>query len=89
MKFSTYEDWQSDARDKDERAGAVRWRQEEESSRYDYRTIRLRLEELRAVRSTRDPRQLMFYYDEGIHGNTGGMGTPSLYRQASTGTKQL
>ena len=89
MKFSTYEDWQFDARDKDERAGAVRWRQEEESSRYDYRTIRLRLEELREMRSTRDPRQLMFYYDEGIHGNTGGMGTPSLYRQASTGTKQL
>ena len=43
MKFSTYEDWQSDARDRDERAGAVRWQKEEESSRYDYRTIRLRL----------------------------------------------
>lgn len=85
----SYEDWSAAARAEDERTGAARWKALEESRRYDYKVIRRRLRELREVRASEDAHRLLFYLNEGIHGNTGGMGSSSLYRRSRFGTKDL
>lgn len=85
----TYEEWRAAAEAEDERTGAARWKAKDESRRYDYKVIRRRLEELREVRASGDPHRLLFYLNEGIHGNTGGMGSSALYRRARFGTKEL
>jgi NTE family protein len=85
----TYEEWKAAALAEDERTGAARWREIDRSRRYDYKVIRSRLEEIRAVRASGDPHRVLFYLNEGIHGNTGGMGSSALYRKAHFGTKDL
>ncbi len=85
----SYETWKAAALAHDARSGADRWRREDRSRRYDYKAIRRRYEEIRAVKATRDPLALLFYLSEGIHGNTGGMGRPAVYSRAKFGTKEL
>ncbi len=88
-RAETYAQWREAALAHDETTGKARWRQVDHSRRYDYRTIRFRLEELREVREAGDMRGLRFYLKEGMHGNMGGMGHPALYREAAFGTKDL
>ena len=85
----SFDEWRAAAEAEDERTGAARWKAKDESRRYDFKVIRRRLEELREVRASGDPQRLLFYLNEGIHGNTGGMGSSSLYRRARFGTKDL
>lgn len=85
----SYAQWQAAAQAHDERSGAAAWRHTDASRRYDYRVIRRRLEELRVVRADQDPHRLLYYLNEGIHGNMGGMGSSRLYRKAKSGTKDL
>ena len=86
---TTYEEWKAAALAEDERTGADEWRRTEKSRRYDFEAIRDRLEELREVRASGDPHRLLFYLNEGIHGNQGGMGSSALYRRTEFGTKDL
>ncbi len=86
---TSYEEWKAGAIAHDERSGAAAWRRADVSRRYDYRVIRRRLEEIRQVRASEDPHRLLFYLNEGIHGNMGGMGSTRLYRKAKFGTKDL
>ena len=86
---TSYAQWRDAALAHDERSGAASWRARDRSDRYDYKNIRFRLEELRRVRRGRDPHQLVFYFNEGIHGNMGGIGGPAMYRRAKFGTKDL
>lgn len=88
-KARSYEEWKAAALAEDERTGAAEWRQIERSRRYDYKVIRRRLDEVREVRQSGDPHRVLFYLNEGIHGNTGGMGSSALYRRAHFGTKDL
>jgi len=46
----SYAQWSEAAQRHDELSGALRWRQRDQSSRYDYAQIRLRLDRLRALR---------------------------------------
>jgi len=85
----TYETWKAAALAQDAKSGADRWRQEDRSRRYDYKVIRRRYDEIRAVKANRDPLALLYYLSEGIHGNTGGMGRPAVYARAKFGTKDL
>ncbi len=87
--IDTYEQWKSAAIEKDRRSGAESWRKREESTLYDYRVIRRRLNELREVRASGDVQRLLFYMHEGFHGNMAGMGSPALYNRSQFGTKQL
>jgi len=90
MKRATsYEEWREAALAEDERSGAARWKRIDKTSLYDWQVIRRRLDELRKVKATGDPQQLLYYLNEGIHGNMGGMGSPRLYSQAKVGTKEL
>ncbi len=85
----SYEEWKAAALAEDERTGAARWREVDRSRRYDYKVIRRRIEELRDVRASGDSHRVLFYLNEGIHGNAGGMGSSALYRKALVGTKDL
>ncbi len=85
----TYEEWKAAALAHDETSGGARWRRVDESRRYDYKVIRRRLNELRAVKASGDPHQVLFYLNEGIHGNMGNIGSSSLYRKVKFGTKDL
>jgi NTE family protein len=86
---SSYEEWKAAAQACDASAGLDRWKLMDQSRRYDYVAIRVRLDRLRALRARQDHRGLLFNLNEGIHGNIGGMGRSSLYEKAKFGTKQL
>jgi len=86
---TSYEEWKTAALADDERSGAAAWRREERSQRYDYQVIRKRYDEIRALKQAGDPHALLFYLNEGIHGNMGGIGRPTLYNRAKFGTKDL
>ena len=86
---TSYAEWKRAAMADDERSGAARWRAEERSSRYDFQVIRRRFDELRSLNDGGDAHALLFYLNEGIHGNTGGIGQPKLYNRAKFGTKDL
>ncbi len=86
---TTYDEWKAAARADDEKSGAAAWRREDRSSRYDYRAIRTRYDELCALKAAGDTHALLFRLNEGIHGNMGGMGKPTLYNRAKFGTKDL
>jgi NTE family protein len=84
-----YQEWKAAAEALDERRGNDRWRSRDQSSQFDYVSIRLRLDRLRSLRARHDYRGLLFTLNEGIHGNMGGMGKSSLYEKSLVGTKNL
>lgn len=86
---SDYSDWRDAARRYDRAHKLDKWRQKERSSQYDYKSIKVRLLQLQALKREQDIRGLLFTLNEGIHGNMGGMGRASLYERAKSGTKQL
>lgn len=86
---TNYSEWRDAALAHDQLSGAASWRARDRSDRYDYKVIRYRLEELRRVRESGDAHQLVFYFNEGIHGNMGGIGSPAMYRRTKFGTKDL
>jgi predicted acylesterase/phospholipase RssA len=84
-----YATWREAAQEHDRCSGAADWREQDESSDYDYRLIQARLEELRALRQHGDMGRLVFSLHEGLHGNLGNMANPALYSQCRFGTKRL
>ena len=86
---ANYDEWKAAAIDHDRRKGYLKWKAVEKSNLYNHQTIRRRLERIRHFRETNDNQGLLFTLNEGIHGNLGGMGLPSLYRRAKFGTKDL
>lgn len=87
--LESYDEWKDWALAEDHRTGADEWKEEEGSDLYDYQVIRLRHDELVDIRSSGDPHRLLYYLNEGLHGNMGGMGNPGLYHHARFGTKAL
>ncbi len=86
---ASYEEWKQAAIEHDEASGVARWKGTDRSRRYDFVSIRERLDHLRNLRATNDDRGLLFALNEGIHGNMGGMGRAELYGKAKFGTKEL
>jgi TAG lipase/steryl ester hydrolase/phospholipase A2/LPA acyltransferase len=87
--IDNYDQWKSQAIQKDELSGAAGWRGREESTLYDYRVIRRRYDELREIRRSGDVQRLLFFLHEGFHGNMAGIGSPALYQRTKFGTKAL
>lgn len=85
----TYAEWSAAAQELDRRTGQQAWREKDTSEYFDYRSIRLRLERLTALRKAGDNKGLLFTLNEGIHGNMDGMANDQLYQRARFGTKQL
>ncbi|RLQ21706.1 DUF3336 domain-containing protein [Seongchinamella sediminis] len=88
-KATSYDEWRATAIEHDELSGARRWREVDQTRKYDFAQIRLRLDRLRSLRARQDFQGLLFTLNEGIHGNMGGMGRATLYRRANFGTKRL
>ncbi len=86
---ASYEEWKQAAIEHDEVSEVERWKVMDQSRRYDYVSIRSRLDHLRHLRARHDDRGLLFNLNEGIHGNMGGMGRSELYGKAKFGTKHL
>ncbi len=84
-----YAQWCDIAREHDVLTGAANWKAQEETSEYDHRQIRHRLNTLRLHRKNNDNTSLLFSLNEGLHGNMGGMGKSVLYTHAKLGTKKL
>lgn len=84
-----YAAWKEAAQAYDSAAGLDRWKRRDQSSSYDYVSIRHRLDRLRSLRARHDYPGLLFTLNEGIHGNVGGMGRSQLYQVARLGTKQV
>ena len=85
----SYNEWVLGAKEHDLITGMAKWRQTDSSDLYDYQIIQARLQRLKACRNTGDDRGLLFTLNEGIHGNTGGMGNRALHHRAKFGTKDL
>jgi TAG lipase/steryl ester hydrolase/phospholipase A2/LPA acyltransferase len=84
-----YADWKQAALEHDSVSGLKAWKDKEVSNSYDHLNIRTRIDMLRRLRKEKDDIGLLFALNEGIHGNQGGMGKPSLYKLAKFGTKRL
>ncbi len=89
MKATTYEEWKAEALALDEYTGKEKWKNKDASNLYDWRVIERRSGEIAALRAKGSPKELIYYMNEGVHGNMAGMGTPALYRHANFGTKRL
>lgn len=83
-----YETWAKIAQELDVLSGRELWKQRVKSNQYDYAMVGRRLDEFRTLRALGDVRGLVFAIEEGVHGNLGGMGKPSLFNRARFGTKQ-
>lgn len=85
----TYDEWREAARAYDEHSGLQHWKRRDQSSDFDFVSIRHRLDRLRSLRARHDYPGLLFTLNEGIHGNVGGMGRSQLYQVARFGTKHV
>lgn len=88
-RASSYKQWSDAAIQHDMETGLEHWKKSDACESYDYHAIRHRFDIIRDLRLRRDYHQLLFTLNEGIHGNLGGMGKPSLYNKAKFGTKNL
>lgn len=84
-----YAEWTEKAKAKDLANGSQAWREKEESDLYGYRSIRKRLDTLRAFRKSGDDHALLYNLNEGIHGNMDGIANEALYQKSTFGTKTL
>ncbi len=86
---ATYAEWSAAAQELDRKSGKLAWRESDASEHFDYRSIRHRLDTLKALREAGDNKGLLFTLNEGIHGNMDGMANDQLYQRARFGTKAL
>ncbi len=84
-----YATWRDAAQEHDRLSGGADWREQDESPDYDYQLIRVRLDELRALRRYGDIARLVYCLHEGLHGNLGNIANPTLYSHCLFGTKRL
>lgn len=86
---SSYAEWRAAAQAYDKHHRLDYWRKKDETSQYDYVSVRMRLDRLRGLKARHDVSGLLYNLNEGLHGNVGGMGKGSLYSHAMSGTKYL
>ncbi|NHN38999.1 DUF3336 domain-containing protein [Pseudomaricurvus alcaniphilus] len=84
-----YQQWAYHAKEYDRRYGLDEWKKLNRTSLYNYIATSARLKKLRELRRQGNDRELLFYLNEGIHGNLDGMGGAALYGKAKFGTKNL
>ena len=89
MTAASYDQWRANAQAKDDQTGAAGWKADDRTDLFDYRVIRRRRDELVELRAGGDVPRLLYYLNEGLHGNMGGMGSSRLYGHAAFGTKDL
>lgn len=88
-RAGNYQEWSDAARDYDQLSGWNKWKSKDQTLLYDFRSTRTRLDKIRSLRFRGNDEELLFFLNEGIHGNQGGIGNSELYRRALFGTKNL
>lgn len=86
---TSYDEWKDAAIAYDKSTDLERWKSNDESSQFDYTSIRRRLKRLRRLRAKKDYAGVLYALNEGVHGNIDGMGRAALYGKAKFGTKAL
>ena len=89
LSETSYREWHNALAAREQTTNVRRWRSNDSSHHYDYRVIRRRHDELAEIVDSGDVDRLLYYFNEGLHGNMGGMGSPRLYRTGAAGTKHL
>lgn len=85
----TYEDWEKYAYGLDSLLGNDLWRQNPQSSKYDYRLLSTRLKQLVEAKETENIPELLSRLRSGLLRNLGSMGNSALYNRSYSGTKLL
>lgn len=81
--------WCEAAGEFDRITGRADWREDETSTLYDYRLIKVRLRHMRHLRESGQIVKLVRFLRQGLYWNLGNMCNPALYGRALLGTKQL
>ena len=88
MRHSNYEEWLNNssksASKEDELVG-----RSNAKKKFDHRIIESRLSELRSIRKDARADKLLFYFDEGLHGNMANMGSAEVYESGSSSARKL
>ncbi|MBI5510854.1 MAG: DUF3336 domain-containing protein [Deltaproteobacteria bacterium] len=85
----TYAEWMAAATELDRSEGKDDWRDDDRSPHYDFELLDNRLAELRTLRDRGNVQELVFWLQEGLHGNFANLSNPALYGYARSGTKKL
>ena len=88
MRHSNYEEWlkSSSNRTKSE----TNWLLDPmRRKKFDHRIIESRLSELKSIRKDARADKLLFYFDEGLHGNMANMGSAEVYESGSSSARKL
>ena len=88
MRHSRYNDWVKNSATPAE-DNPLWWFDFGRKKKFDQRVIESRLQELKAIRKEGRADKLLFYFDEGLHGNMANMGAAEVYETSSQGARDL
>lgn len=88
MRHSSYQDWLSNSSREPEET-PFWWFDFMRRKKFDQRIIESRLSELKAIREDGRADKLLFYFDEGLHGNMANMGAAEVYEPGSGEARRL
>ena len=88
MRHSNYEEWLKNS--SQSASGKMNWWVDPmRRKKFDHRIIESRLSELRSIRKDARADKLLFYFDEGLHGNMANMGSAEVYESGSSSARKL
>jgi TAG lipase/steryl ester hydrolase/phospholipase A2/LPA acyltransferase len=88
MKHASYDEWVTQKESVDSQDPQA-WLIGSGKTKFDKKIIEARLEELRRIKSERALESMVYYFDEGTHGNMAGMGSAQLYNSGSSDDREL
>jgi TAG lipase/steryl ester hydrolase/phospholipase A2/LPA acyltransferase len=88
MRHSSYTEWlESSAKAAEDHP--FQWFDFARKKKFDQRVIESRLQELKTIRVEGRADKLLFYFDEGLHGNMANMGAAEVYESSSQSARDL
>ena len=88
MKHASYDEWVRGTESVDSKDPQA-WSIGSGKTKFDKKIIEARLEELRRINSEGALERMVYYFDEGTHGNMAGMGSAQLYSSGSSDDREL
>ena len=88
MRHSNYEEWLNNS-SQSASSKMNWWVGPMRRKKFDHRIIESRLGELRSNRKDARADKLLFYFDEGLHGNMANMGSAEVYESGSSSARKL
>ena len=88
MRHSSYTEWLENSA-KVAEDHPFQWLDFARKKKFDQRVIESRLQELKTTRVEGRADKLLFYFDEGLHGNMANMGAAEVYESSSQSARDL